>query len=232
MRREGYEFQVFKPYVIEKEINGQKMEPWELLFIETPEQYAGSLIQKLGKLQAQLLKMKSEKKVTFLEFRIPTAGLLGFRNNFLTETKGLGIMNTLFDSYYLLSGKKIMRNHGSLVAHESGVTCLHGLLTAQGRGILFCQPGEKVYKGQIVGQNAQLGDIRINVCKEKKLSNMRSKGEGGMEGFDTPRKMNLEDALEYISDDELVEITPKNIRLRKIILDKTEELKKQRGIKL
>jgi len=231
MRREGYEFQVSRPRVIEKEINGQKMEPWELLFIETPEQYAGSVIQKLGYLQAQLLKMKTEKGITSLEFKIPTTGLFGFRNIFLTETKGLGIMNTLFDDYHPITNKEIERDHGSLVAHESGTTRLYGLLIAQGRGVLFCGPGENVYKGQVVGQNARLGDLHINVCKEKKLSNMRSKGEGGMEHFDTPKTMGLEDALEYIGDDELVEVTPKNIRIRKIILDPTMELRKQKGMK-
>ena len=231
MRREGYEFQVSRPQVIEKIIDGQKMEPWELLFIDTPEQYAGAVIQKLGNLQGQLLKMKTEAGITSLEFRIPTAGLFGFRSDFLTETKGLGIINTLFDDYHPSTGKKIERGHGSLVAHETGTTRLYGLLIAQGRGVLFCGPGEDVYKGQVVGQNTRVGDIRVNICKEKKLSNMRSKGEGGMEHFDTPRKMGLEDSLEYIGDDELVEITPKNVRIRKMILDLTEELKRQKGIK-
>ena len=231
MRREGYEFQVSRPQVIEKEIDGQRMEPWELIFIDAPEQYAGIIIQKLGNVQGQLLKMKTEDGITNLEFSIPTAGLFGFRSGFLTDTRGLGIMNTLFDDYRPKTNKKIERSHGSLVVHESGITCLYGLLIAQGRGILFCGPGVKVYKGQVVGQNSRTQDIRVNVCKEKKLSNMRSRGEGTAEHFDTPRIMDLEDALEYIGDDELVEVTPKNIRIRKMILDETEELKRQKGIK-
>jgi len=231
MRREGYEFQVSRPQVIEKEIDGQKMEPWELIFIDVPEQYAGIIIQKLGNSQGQLLKMKTEDGITNLEFAIPTAGLFGFRSGFLTDTRGLGIMNTLFDDYRPKSEKKIERNHGSLVAHEPGTTCLYGLLIAQGRGILFYGPGEKVYKGEVVGQNSRTQDMRVNVCKEKKLSNMRSRGEGTAEHFNAPQTMDLEDALEYIGDDELVEVTPKNIRIRKMILDETEELKRQKGIK-
>ncbi|MDD5221841.1 MAG: translational GTPase TypA, partial [Patescibacteria group bacterium] len=231
MRREGYEFQVSRPQVIEKEINGQKMEPWELIFIDVPEQYAGIIIQKLGNVQGQLLKMKTEDGITNLEFTVPTAGLFGFRSGFLTDTRGLGIMNTLFDGYRPKTDKKIERNHGSLVAHESGITCLYGLLIAQGRGILFYGPGEKVYKGEVVGQNSRTQDMRVNVCKEKRLSNMRSRGEGTAEHFNAPQIMDLEDALEYIGDDELVEVTPKNIRIRKIILDETEELRRQKGIK-
>ena len=231
MRREGYELQVARPQVIEKEVNGQKMEPWELVFIDVPEAYSGIIIQKLGNRQGQLLKMHTENGITALEFKIPTAGLLGFRNEFLTDTRGLGIMNTLFDDYHPSTGKKIERNHGSLVAHESGITRLYGLLIAQGRGVLFYGPAEKIYKGQVVGQNSRLEDIRVNICKEKKLSNMRSRGDGGAEHFDTPRTMGLEDALEYIGDDELVEITPKSVRIRKMILDETEEKRRKNGMK-
>lgn len=231
MRREGYEFQVSRPQVIEKEINGQKMEPYELLFIDVPEQYSGVVIQKLGSRQGQLLKMKTENNTTELEYRIATANLFGFRSEFLTDTRGLGIMNTLFDDYHPKSGKKIERDHGSIVVHEAGVTCLHGLLIGQGRGVLFIGPGETVYKGQVVGMNSRIEDVHVNVCKEKKLTNVRSKGEGVSAHFDTPRTMGLEDALEYISDDELVEVTPKNIRIRKMVLDEAEEKKRQKGIK-
>ena len=231
LRREDYEFQVSRPQIIEKEIDGQKMEPYELVFVDTPKEYEGTVIQKLGNRQGQLLNMKTNDGITALEFRVPTAGLFGFRTEFLTDTHGLGILNTLFDGYRPQASKKIERTHGSLVAHEPGVTRLYGLLIAQGRGILFLEPGETIYKGQIVGQNSRSEDIRVNVCKEKKLSNMRSKGEGVSEHFDTPRKMGLEDALEYIGDDELVEVTPQNIRLRKIILDEVEEKKRQKGIK-
>ncbi len=231
MRREGYEFQVSRPQVIEKEIDGKKHEPFELVFIDVPEVHSGVVIQKLGSRQAQLLNMKTENGLTALEFRVPTAGLFGYRSEFLTDTKGLGIINTLFDDYYSKTGKEILREHGSLVAHETGTTRLYGLLNAQGRGVLFVGPGEQVYKGQVVGQNARAEDIRVNACKEKQLSNMRSKGDGTAEHFDKPRVMLLEDALEYISDDELVEVTPKNIRIRKMILDETEEKKRKKGIK-
>jgi len=230
MRRDGYEFQVSRPQVIEKEINGQKMEPYELVFIDVPEASAGIVIQKLGSRQGQLLNMRTENGTTSLEFRVPTAGLFGFRSEFLTDTRGLGIINTLFDGYRLQAGKKKEREHGSLVAHESGTTRLFGLLIAQGRGVLFVGPGELVYKGQVVGKNSRAQDLRVNVCKEKKLSNVRSKGEGVSEHFDTPRVMDLEDALEYIGDDELVEVTPKNIRIRKVILDENEEKKRKKGI--
>jgi len=230
MRRDGYEFQVSRPQVIEKEINGQKMEPYELVFIDVPEASAGIVIQKLGSRQGQLLNMRTENGTTSLEFRVPTAGLFGFRSEFLTDTRGLGIINTLFDGYRLQAGKKKEREHGSLVAHESGTTRLFGLLIAQGRGVLFVGPGELVYKGQVVGKNSRAQDLRVNVCKEKKLSNVRSKGEGVSEHFDTPRVMGLEDALEYIGDDELVEVTPKNIRIRKVILDENEEKKRKKGI--
>ncbi len=230
MRRDGYEFQVSRPQVIEKEINGQKMEPYELVFIDVPEVSAGIVIQKLGSRQGQLLNMKTDYGTASLEFRVPTAGLLGFRSEFLTDTRGLGIINTLFDGYREQTGKKIEREHGSLVAHEAGTTRLYGLLIAQGRGVLFVGPGESVYKGQVVGKNSRAQDLRVNVCKEKKLSNMRSKGEGVSEHFDTPRVMGLEDALEYIGDDELVEVTPKNVRIRKVILDENEEKKRKKGI--
>jgi len=231
MRREGYEFQVSRPQVIEKEIGSRKMEPFELVFIDVPETYSGIIIQKIGSRQGRLLNMRTENGVTSFEFQMPTAGLFGFRSEFLTDTRGLGIMNTLFDGYQPSTGKKLEREHGSLVAHETGVTRLYGLLNAQGRGTLFVAPGQEVYKGQVVGQNNRAEDIRVNACKEKQLSNMRSKGEGSAEHFDRPRIMSLEDALEYISDDELVEITPTNIRIRKLILDEAEERKRKKGIK-
>ncbi|MDD5589776.1 MAG: translational GTPase TypA [Candidatus Portnoybacteria bacterium] len=231
LRREGYEFQVSRPQVIEKEIDGKKAEPYELVFIDVPEIHSGIVIQKLGGRQGQLLNMKTENNMTSLEFRVPTAGLFGFRSEFLTDTRGLGIVNTLFDDYYPASGKKIERKHGSLVAHETGTSRLYGLLNAQGRGVLFVGPGEQVYRGQVVGQNSRAEDIRVNACKEKQLSNMRSKGDGSAEHFDKPRAMGLEDALEYIGDDELVEVTPKSIRIRKMVLDENEEKKRRKGIR-
>ncbi len=231
LRREGYEFQVSRPQVIEKEIDGQKMEPWELVFIDVPEAYSGIVIQKLGSRQGQLLKIKTENNITILEYRVPTSCLFGFRSELLTDTRGFGIMNTLFDDYRPQTGKKIERDHGSLVAHESGITHLYGLLIAQGRGVLFTGPGKMIYEGQVVGENSRAEDIWVNTCKEKRLSNMRSRGDSATEHFGTPRIMNLEDALEYIGDDELVEVTPKNIRIRKIILSEMEARRIKRGIK-
>ncbi|MBI2463155.1 MAG: translational GTPase TypA [Candidatus Spechtbacteria bacterium] len=242
MRREGYEFQVSRPQVIEKEIDGpllpdgssgpkQKMEPYELLFIDVPEPYGGVIIQKLGSRQGQLINMKTDNGVTNFEFRVPTASLFGYRNEFLTDTRGLGIINTLFDAYHPKGGKVLEREHGSLVAHETGTTRLYGLLNVQDRGTLFVGPGQEVYKGQVVGQNSRGDDIAVNVCKEKQLSNMRSKGEGVSEHFDEPRVMTLEDALEYIGDDELVEITPLNVRIRKVVLDEDEEKRRKKGMK-
>jgi len=230
LRREGYEFQVSRPQVIIKEVDGQKMTPHEQVFIETPEAYAGAVIQKLGSRHGELREMRTENGINFLEFIIPTRGLFGYRTEFLTDTKGLGIINTIFYNYLPDPGNWRERDQGSLVAHETGITNLYGLLNVQDRGVMFVGPAVSVYKGQVVGQNARTGDMSVNVCKEKQLSNMRSKGDGSAEHFNTPRIMDLEDALEYIGDDELVEVTPKNIRIRKIILDLDEAKRKAKGI--
>ncbi len=228
MRREGYEFQVSRPQVIIKEINGVKMTPYEMVFIEVPEDYSGVVIQKLGSRQGELKNMQTENGTVNMEFLIPTAGLLGYRSEFLTDTRGLGIMNAIFDDYKTDSEKIRERDQGSLVAHETGQSTLYGLVNVQDRGVLFYGPGEQIYKGQVVGQNSRKEDIRVNICKEKELSNMRSKNDGATEHFNTPKTMGLEDALEYIGDDELVEITPKNIRIRKKILDENEWKKMMR----
>ncbi|MBU2539771.1 translational GTPase TypA [Patescibacteria group bacterium] len=225
MRREGYEFQVSRPQVIIREINGQKMTPYEKIFIEVPEKYHGTVIQKLGARKGELKEMRSAKGIVFLEFIIPTRGLFGYRNEFLTDTKGLGIMNAAFHQYLPDPGNWSERDQGSLVACETGETNLYGLRNVQDRGILFFGAGIMIYQGQVVGQNSRSNDIRVNVCKTKQLSNMRSKGEGVSEHFNTPITMDLEDALEYIGDDELVEITPKSVRIRKIYLDENEEKK-------
>ena len=219
MRREGFELQVSRPKVIEKEINGEKLTPYERLFIEVPEIHSGIVIQKIGSRKGELKDMKTIDGITYLEFTIPTRGLFGYRSEFLTDTRGLGIMNTNFHGYEKDPGNWREREQGSLVAHESGTTNLYGMINVQDRGVFFLDPGIKVYEGQVVGQNARSGDIRVNVCKAKELSNMRSKGEGTDEHFNAPKTMDLEDALEYIGDDELVEITPKSIRIRKIYLD-------------
>ena len=219
MRREGYEFQVSRPQVIIKEIKGQKLTPYERVFIEVPEIYYGSVMQKLGSRKGELKDMKTIDNIVYLEFIVPTRGLFGYRSEFLTDSHGLGIINTTFYQYLPDPNNWKDREQGSLVAHESGTTNLYGLINVQGRGILFYGPGIPVYVGQVVGQNSRTGDIRVNVCKTKQLSNMRSKGEGSAEHFNAPKIMDLEDALEYIGDDELVEVTPKNIRIRKIILN-------------
>ncbi len=225
MRREGYEFQVGQPQVITRNENGKTMTPFELVFIEVPEEHAGVVIQKLGSRKGELKEMKVEGGITFLEFAMPTKGLFGYRSEFLTDTRGLGIMNSIFFQYLPDPGNWKDREQGSLVAFETGTSNLYGLLNVQDRGVMFIGSGVSVYQGQVVGQNSRPGDIRVNVCKMKQLSNMRSKGEGGQEHFRTPHTMDLEAALEYIGDDELVEVTPVNIRIRKTILDENEAKK-------
>jgi GTP-binding protein len=219
MRREGYEFQVSRPQVINKKIDGKILTPYEKIYIEVPKEYCGTVIQAMGGRKGELLEMRKADKIVYLEFVIPTRGLFGYRSEFLTETRGLGIINTIFYQYDLDPGNWKEKEHGSLVAFETGMTRLYGLVNVQDRGILFFGPAVKVYEGQVVGQSSRPGDIRVNVCKEKQLSNMRSKGDGVSEHFNQFKEMDLEDALEYISDDELVEVTPKNVRIRKIYLN-------------
>jgi GTP-binding protein len=202
-----------------KEIDGQTHTPFERVLIEVPEAHSGVVIQKLGLRGGLMHDMQTREGISFLEFVIPTRGLFGFRSEFLTDTRGLGIINTSFEGYFPDPGNWHERDQGSLVAHESGTSNLYGLLNVQSRGVFFIGPAVEVYKGQVVGQNARGEDIRVNVCKTKQLSNMRSKGDGSAEHFNAPKVMGLEDALEYISDDELVEVTPKTIRIRKRVLD-------------
>jgi len=230
LRREGYEFQVSQPQVIVKEIDGQKMIPYEEVFIEVPEKDSGIVIQKLGGRYGLMKKMSLEQRIAHLEFIIPTRGLFGYRQEFMTDTHGLGVMNTLFHQYLPAKGEWKKRERGSLIAYETGTTRLYGLTNVQGRGELFVGPGINVYKGQVVGQNARSEDLWVNVCKEKQLSNMRSKGDGSMEHFNIPRAMSLDDTLEYIDNTEFVEATPKSIRIRKIILDEIEERRRKKGL--
>ncbi|MFA4937002.1 MAG: translational GTPase TypA [Patescibacteria group bacterium] len=222
IRREGFEFQVGQPQVIMQTKDGQQLTPYELVFIEVPEEQAGIVIQKLGSRRGELKEMKVENSISFMEFIVPTKGLFGYRSEFLTDTRGLGIINTIFYQYQADPGNWKPREQGSLVAFESGTSNLYGLLNVQDRGVMFIGPGVAVYQGQVVGQNSRPGDIRVNVCKTKQLSNMRSKGDGSAEHFKTPQTMDLEDALEYIGEDELVEVTPKNIRMRKLVLNENE----------
>jgi GTP-binding protein len=221
LRREGYEFQVSRPQVIEKQIDGRTMTPFEKVYIEVPEDYSGTVMQKMGLRHGKLQDMTQDNGIVSMEFIIATKELFGYRSEFITDTKGLGIMNTIFHEFAVDNGVTFARDYGSLVVHEAGVTKLYGLAGVQDRGTLFLGPGTSVYKGQIVGQNARAGDMSVNVCKEKQQTNMRSKGEGTTDHFNTPKIMGLEDALEYIDDTELVEVTPKNIRLRKIDLNGT-----------
>lgn len=231
LRREGYEFSVSRPQVIVKIVEGKKMIPFERVFVECPEQYSGSVMQRMGERHAEVVDMKVENGQAFMEFVVSTRELFGYRSEFTTDTRGTGIINTNFLEFRADNGFSHARDRGSLVAHETGATSLYGLVNSQERGTMFVGPGVSVYKGQVVGQNSRSEDIHVNVCREKQLSNMRSKGEGSSEHFDTPKTMSLEDALEYIDDSELVEVTPKNIRIRKIILDEVEAKRlKSQGI--
>jgi GTP-binding protein len=230
MRREGYELQVSRPQVIVKEIDGKKMVPYDQIFIEVPEAYAGAVIQKLGSRHGEMQNMTLESGINFIEFIIPTRGLFGYRTEFLTDTRGLGIMNTLFYKYMPDPGEWKERDQGSLMAHETGQSNMYGLRNVQDRGIMFIGPGIEVYKGQVVGQHTRQGDLAVNICKAKQLSNMRSKGDGTDEHFKTPHIMDLDASLEYIGDDELVEVTPKSIRIRKVTLDKSAARRKELGI--
>lgn len=231
LRREGYEFQVSRPQVIMRQVEGKTMCPYEKVFIEVPEQYQGAVMQKMGSRKGELKEMRANNGIIFLEFIIPTKGLFGYRSEFLTDTKGLGIMNTSFYQYMPDPGNWKEKPQGSLVAHESGPTNFYGLINVQDRGVLFLGHGVEIYEGQVVGQNSRPEDIRVNVCKTKQLSNMRSKGEGSDEHFNTPKTMGLEDALEYIGDDELVEVTPQNIRIRKMYLTEIDAKRAERGSK-
>jgi len=226
MRREGYEFQVSKPKVIFKEINGKRYEPVELLIIDVPEEYTGIVMEKLGPRKAELLNMNTfNHGYARLEFKIPARGLIGYRSEFLTDTKGNGIINHVFYGYEPYAGDITIRQRGSIVAWETGEAVTYGLYNAQERGTLFIGPGTKVYEGMIVGENAKQEDITVNVCKKKHVTNMRAAGSDEALRLTPPRTLSLEQCLEFINDDELVEVTPLSIRLRKKILDTSKRLK-------
>ncbi|MBI3627055.1 hypothetical protein HY224_03345 [Candidatus Uhrbacteria bacterium] len=222
MRREGYEFQVGKPQVIFHEDKGKQTEPFEDVYIESPERAQGTVIEKLGRRKGEMKDMKVERGTAHMHFVVPTRGLIGYRSEFMTDTKGEGIINTLFNGYKPYGGEMTGTAHGSLISFESGESNMYGLMSAQERGQLFIGPGVPVYEGMIVGQTAKPEDLEVNICRTKKLSNMRSKGEGGMEHFDTPRNLTLEEFIEYLGDDELLEVTPKSLRLRKMYLTSIE----------
>ncbi|NLZ35650.1 MAG: translational GTPase TypA [Clostridiales bacterium] len=226
MRREGYEFQVSKANVIFKEENGKKLEPIEFLTIDVPEEFMGPVMEKLGPRKAEMVNMTSAVNgYTRLEFKIPARGLIGFRSEFMTDTKGNGIMNHVFHGYDDYKGEVPGRSRGSLVSFEEGESITYGLYNAQERGTLFIGAGVPVYEGMIVGECSRAEDIDINVCKGKKLTNTRASGSDDALKLTPPRKMTLEQCLEFINDDELVEITPKNIRMRKRVLNSSERKK-------
>jgi len=223
MRREGYELLVSRPKVIIKEIDGVKCEPIERLVVNVPDDCVGNVIEKLGKRKAEMVNMEpAEAGHTKIEFKIPARGLIGYRTEFLTDTKGEGIMNSIFDSYEPFKGDVVSRVRGTIVAFENGTSITYGLYNAQDKGDLFIGAGVDVYEGMIVGLNSRSEDLAINVCKEKHLTNTRASGSDEALRLVPPIQMSLEKAIEFIQDDELVEITPKSIRLRKKILDNKE----------
>jgi len=221
MRREGYELQVGKPEVVYKTINGQKCEPMENLTVEVPQEYMGAVMEALGTRKAELSNMTELSGYIRMEFFIPARGLIGFRSELLTSTKGNGIMNHIFHGYVPYKGDMSARSHGSLVAFEQGETTGYGIFSLQDRGTMFISPGQQVYEGMIVGENSRDIDMDINPCKKKNVTNMRTSASDEAIRLTPPRILSLEQALEYINDDELVEVTPENIRLRKAILDRT-----------
>lgn len=230
MRREGYELQVSKPTVIYHEgENGERLEPFELLTIDVPEEFVGSVIEKLGPRKAEMKNMTSATNgYTRLEFEIPSRGLIGFRNEFLTDTKGNGIMNSIFKEYAPYKGDIPERNRGSLVVFESGEAITYGLFNAQERGTLFIGPGTEVYAGMVCGECSRNEDIEVNVCKKKHLTNTRSSSSDEALKLTPVTEMSLENCLEFIRNDELVEVTPLNIRMRKKILDSLERKRASR----
>jgi GTP-binding protein len=228
MRREGYEFQVSRPEVIMRRGEaGELLEPFEEVYIEVDEANVGVVVEMLGGRRGQMLDMASSNDGSVhLKFLAPTRGLLGFRYQFLTATRGSGVMHTLFHDYLPVAGAISGRSNGSLVAWEPGMTTTYGLKNAEERGVLFMDPGEEVYEGMVVGEHQRPGDLTINVCKKKHLTNVRS-SRGEMEiRLTPPRKMSLDEAIEYLADDELLEVTPAAYRIRKRILD-TEERGRQ-----
>lgn len=231
MRREGYEFAVSKAEVIYKtDERNKKLEPMERAYIDVPEEFAGSVIEKLSNRKGELQGMGSiGGGFTRLEFIIPSRGLIGYRGEFLTDTKGNGILNTVFEEYGPYKGDIAYRKQGSLIAFESGETVTYGLFSAQERGTLFVGPGEKVYAGMVIGQNGKAEDIELNVCKTKHLTNTRSSSADDALKLVPPKKLSLEEALEFIDTDELLEITPENLRIRKKILDSTQRFRARKN---
>lgn len=222
MRREGYEFQVGKPQVIFKNINGQRCEPMEFLTIEVPQEFMGPVMESLGTRRAELVNMVELAGYLRLEFIVPARGLIGFRSEFLTNTKGHGIMHHVFHGYAPYKGDVVGRTRGALVAFENGETTAYGIHSVEERGTMFVVPGQQVYEGMIVGENSRETDMDVNPCKRKHVTNMRSSTADEAVRLNPPRILSLEQALEWINDDELVEVTPKSIRMRKAVLDRIQ----------
>ncbi|MBW2520440.1 MAG: translational GTPase TypA [Deltaproteobacteria bacterium] len=225
MRREGYELAVSKPEVIFREVDGQQCEPMEYLVIDVPEEYQGTVIEKLGQRKADMVAMHALEGVNRIEFIVPARGLIGFRSEFLTDTRGTGLMNHTFHSYAPYKGSIPGRKNGVLIAMDAGETVGYALFNLQDRGILFVEPGTEVYRGMIIGQHAKDNDLVVNACKGKKLTNVRASGSDESVRLTPPKKMSLEQALEFIDHDELVEVTPSSLRMRKRILDEHERKK-------
>lgn len=232
MRREGYEFAVSKAEVIYKENEqGKRLEPFEIAVIDVPDEFSGTVINMLNNRKGELTGMApTGNGTTRLEFSIPSRGLIGFRGDFMTATKGNGIINTIFDGYDLYKGDMNYRSQGSLIAFESGESITYGLFNAQERGTLFIGPGEQVYGGMVVGQCGKTEDIEVNVCKKKQLTNTRASGSDDALKLTPPKILSLEQALDFIDTDELLEITPKSIRIRKKILDPTQRMRAKRAM--
>ena len=230
LRREGYEFQVGAPKALFKEIDGKKCEPIERLIADVPQDAVGAIMEKMGARKGELVSMNPKGADRMrLEFLIPARGLFGYRTEFLTDTKGEGVLSSVFHSYQPYKGDIQKRTTGSLIAFETGEAVGYGLFNAQERGPLFIGPGTQVYEGMVVGENPRGEDMAVNVCKKKQLTNMRAAGSDDALRLTPPRQMSIEAALEFISDDELLEITPKSLRIRKKILSNTERLKKTKG---
>ena len=225
MRREGYEFQVSPPRVLYRTIDGQQCEPIERVVVDVPQEYVGSVIEKLGSRKGEMLEMTPVGKRSKVEFLVPSRGLFGYRNEFLTDTKGEGILASVFEKYEPYKGDISRRNSGSLIAYETGESVTYGLFAAQDRGALFIGPGVPVYGGMIVGQCPKQEDITVNVCKKKQLTNTRASGSDEALRLVPPRRLSLEQCLEFLADDELLEVTPENLRLRKSILNHEKRMK-------
>ena len=219
MRRDGYEFQVSRPRVLFKTIDGVKCEPIDLVVLDVPNDSVGTVMSTMGVKRGELIDMSAIGSRTRLRFKVPSRGLFGYKSQLLTDTRGEGVMSSIFDSYEPYKGDIGSRNFGSLISYETGETITYGLFNAQGRGRLLVRAGEKVYLGQVVGANPKGDDIVVNVCKKKQLTNTRSSASDDALKLTPIQTMTLEEALEFIADDELVEVTPQNIRIRKAILD-------------